>query len=113
MKSFCILLLLVATGLGCSHEVATAHRADGIQEVAQDGSIAQDSDAPTDVPAAVEKLRNYVEQLNTAIAGGSLKSTYPPLAEADSVVESMMVIAPDSGVPKCYWDRLNAALHGT
>lgn len=109
MKSYWLLLLLVVAGLGCGSAVATAHRTDNGQERSQESRVVQDNDVPADVPAAVEQLRNYIEQLNVAIAGGKLTNAYPPLAEADSVVERMMVIARDSGVPKCYWDRLNAA----
>jgi DNA/RNA-binding domain of Phe-tRNA-synthetase-like protein len=109
MKPYWFLVLLAVTGLGCSHELSSTHRTASAQERPPENNVVQDNDVPADVPAAVEQLRNYVDQLNVAIAGGKLSSAYSPLAEADSVVDRMMVIARDSGVPKCYWDRLNAA----
>jgi hypothetical protein len=64
---------------------------------------------PADYVATVKRLKYYANQIKKAITSGKPSKAHRPLDEADIVIDKVMVIARDSGVPKADWEEVNVA----
>ena len=62
---------------------------------------------PRDFRDAVERLKEYQQQILAAIAAGHLHDAHRPLEEMDLVITKLMVLARDSGIPRRDWEEIN------
>ncbi len=85
------------------------HRHSLEPDANQDSAVLAKVDVPTGYVAAVERLRECTGAIKDALATGAKARARRPLDEAEVVTAEIMVIARDSGVPKCSWDEVHAA----
>ncbi len=115
------LAIAFAVVLGCSRgEVATHatghHGHDGHDHDGHEGEEHEeeetpiteaDIDMPRDFRSAVDRLKQYQQQVLAAIAAGHLHDAHRPLDELDLVIAKLMVLARDSGLPRRDWEEIN------
>lgn len=97
--------VLAFTAFGCTEQKQDQPEPDAIDPDDVPITIA-DVDMPKSYRDAVERVREYRDQIRDAIAAKIPSKAHRPLDELEFVLESMPYLARDAGVPKRQWETV-------
>ncbi|MBX3411483.1 MAG: hypothetical protein KF708_02105 [Pirellulales bacterium] len=115
VPAFALSAIAVA-GCGASNERATTqeehfvgdgHDHESTERHASGHLTASDIELPADFDAAIVRIKTCRETVTTAVDSGNLEGAHAPIDELTLVLEKVMPLARDGGIPREHWKEIN------